>query len=98
MDKMMETGLNEVEKLIIKQSAKSLFKDCHLTWPLYYSQYYLGHIPPLNRLIPVTAFNTLLAPEKLVQSIHADWPLTSTCLTSHIYGDLMRRVMKGMNT
>jgi hypothetical protein len=98
LEKITDTTLSNAEIQAITQSAKSLFKDCHLTWPLFYSQYYLGHIPPLNRLIPVAAFTSSVTREKLIQSIHADWHLTATRLTSRIYGDLMRRVARDFNS
>jgi hypothetical protein len=82
LETITDVTLSNAEIQAITQSAKSLFEDCHLTWPLFYSQYYLGHIPSLNRLIPVAAFTSSITREKLIQSTHADWHLTVMRLIS----------------
>ena len=38
------------------QIAKSLFIDCVFTWPLHYSFFYLGHIPPIDSHVPLKNF------------------------------------------
>ena len=36
--------------------AKSFFINCEFTWLLHYFFYYLGHVPPLDSLVPLDAF------------------------------------------
>lgn len=96
-EKINDTKLNAEEKTAMLMAAKSIFTDCSLTWPLRYTQFYLGHIPSLERFVPANAFESALTREKFIHSLHADWHLTATRLTSRIYGDLMRKVARDRN-
>jgi len=42
--KIEAIGLEEAQFTGLLKTAKSLFSDCSVTWPLHYSFYYLGHI------------------------------------------------------
>ena len=49
--KIQAIGLEEAQFTNLLQTAKFLFSECHITWPLHHSFYYLGHIPKLDALI-----------------------------------------------
>ena len=51
----------EIEEILVTgllKKAKSLFINCNFTWPFYYSFYYLGHVLPLDSLVPLDAFKS----------------------------------------
>jgi hypothetical protein len=74
--------------------AKSLFINCDFTWPLHYSFYYLGHVPPLDSLVPLDAFKSRIHHERFIHNIKGDWYLSSVRLASRIYGRLQKRMAK----
>ena len=87
----------EIEEILVTgllKKAKSSFINCDFTWPLYYSFYYLGHVPPLDSLIPLDAFKSRIHHERFIHNIKGDWHLSSVRLASRIYGQLQKRMAK----
>jgi hypothetical protein len=85
-------GLEEVQFKSLLKTAKSLFFDCSITWPLYYSFYYLGHIPKLDAHVNPNTFDNRLKCERFIHNISGDWHLSAIRLASRIW----RKVQKEM--
>ncbi|KAJ7465629.1 hypothetical protein FB451DRAFT_1041408, partial [Mycena latifolia] len=70
-----------------------------LLWPLHYSTFYLGHIPPFNHLMPKKIGNgNTLARTQLAHHIIADWHTTAIQLAGCIWGDWQRKMAKSTDT
>jgi hypothetical protein len=58
--KIEAMGLDEAQFTSLLQTAKFLFSDCPMTWPLHHSFYYLGHILKLNIHVNTSIFKSKL--------------------------------------
>jgi len=76
------------------KKAKSIFTDCSFTWPLHYTFYYLGHVLPLDSIIPIDALNSQIQREHLIHNIKSDWHMSSIRLASQIFGRLQKEMAK----
>lgn len=90
--KLAEKEVEESVMTVFIQTAKSLFTDDPMTWPLLYSFYYVGHVPPLEHLLPKGSARNTLARSRLLYTIAADWHLTLIRLAGRIWGDLQRKM------
>ncbi|KAJ6593173.1 hypothetical protein B0H19DRAFT_917432, partial [Mycena capillaripes] len=50
--KLADSGVEEATRKSLLVVAKSLFTKNDTVWPLKHSFYYLGHLPPLEPLLP----------------------------------------------
>jgi len=91
--KLCEAEINEVDGQSILQLAKSLFSDGPL-WPLYYSFYYLGHVPNIDAHLPNNATISTMACHRLIHHFSQDWHLTAIRLAGRIFGDLQREMAR----
>ncbi|KAK0220176.1 hypothetical protein IW262DRAFT_1273548, partial [Armillaria fumosa] len=65
IQKVMERALQIGKKQIcdfpaLRDAAESFLSDCNITWPLTFTQFYLGHAPSLDRCLPHTSFNSTI--------------------------------------
>jgi len=88
--KLSEKDIGGPIILAFVQAAKSLFIDDPSVWPLQYSFFYLGHVPPLEHLLPNSSTGSTLTRSRLLYTIAADWHLASIRLAGRIWGDLQR--------
>jgi hypothetical protein len=72
------------------KAAKLFFEDLSDIWPLYYSTFYLGHVPQLDNLVPVAAATSPVSHARFLYDVHSDFHLAGICLTSHIWGMVQR--------
>ena len=89
-----EKGLEESKFSALLKAAKSLFSDNQDIWPLHYSFYYLGHVPPLNALVPESHFESRISCERFLHNVHTDWHLIAVRLASRIYGQLQKEMAR----
>ena len=92
--KIQAIGLEEVQFTSLLRTAKFLFSDCAITWPLHYSFYYLGHIPKLDALIDSDIFANRLKCERFIHSVYGDWHMSSIRLASRIWGKVQKEMAK----
>jgi hypothetical protein len=78
--------------------AKSLFIDCKFTWPLHYSFYYLGHIPPLDSHVPLDKFKSQIQRDRFIHNLKSDWHMSSIRLASQIFGWLQKEMARRWDT
>lgn len=96
--KLVEKGIEEQDQLGLTQTAKSLFSDNPNVWPLCYSAYYLGHVPPLDHLLPSGSVENTLTRSRLLYHLAAEWHLTSIRLAGRIWGDWQRMMAQRNDT
>ncbi|KAJ7176386.1 hypothetical protein C8R43DRAFT_872728 [Mycena crocata] len=96
--KLCEKGLEETDAVGLLHTVKSLFIDAPV-WPLQYSQYYLGHIPKLNGLIPKKPDDPdKLSMTRLEHHLASDWHTSCIRLAGRIWGDWQREMARLSNT
>ncbi|KAK0219083.1 hypothetical protein IW262DRAFT_1437057 [Armillaria fumosa] len=74
-----------------KEILKSFLSDCNTIWPLTDTQFYLGHVPPLDRYLQRSSFNSTVMRDRVLRNVHSAWHLVAVRLTGRIYGDFLRR-------
>ncbi|KAJ6595497.1 hypothetical protein DFH09DRAFT_1072475 [Mycena vulgaris] len=95
MMKLEEKGVEETARNGLLKAAKLLFARNDDIWPLKHTFYYLGHIPPLEGLIPINAVNNVVSRELLLlHHFAAEWQLKAIRLAGRIFGDYQREVSK----
>jgi hypothetical protein len=94
--KIQAIRLEEAQFTSLLQTAKFLFSDCHITWPLHHSFYYLGHIPKLDALIDSGIFANRLKRERFIHNIniYGDWHMSLIRLASHIWGKVQKEMAR----
>ncbi|KAJ7491047.1 hypothetical protein FB451DRAFT_1023142 [Mycena latifolia] len=92
--KLIEEGVEETARKGLLQAAKSLFRRDDEIWPLKHTFYYLGHIPPLEALLPNDAVDGTIKREKILHHLAADWHLAAIRLAGRIFGDYQREMAK----
>ena len=96
--KIEAVGLEEAHFKSLLHTAKSIFSDCSVTWPLHYSFYYLGHIPKLGAHVDPNIFDNRLKRERFIHNISGDWHLAAIRLASRIWGKVQREMAKRRDT
>ena len=92
--KIKAIGLEEAQFAGRLKTAKSLFSDCSVTWPLHYSFYYLGHIPKLDAHVNPNIFESRLKHERFIHNISGDWHMSAIKLASRIWGKVQKELAK----
>ena len=92
--KIEAMGLEEAQFMSLLQTAKFLFSDCPITWPLHYSFYYLGHILRLDNHVNASVFESRLKCERFIHNISGDWHMSSIRLASRIWGKVQKEMAK----
>jgi hypothetical protein len=92
--KIQAIGLEEAQFTSLLRTAKFLFSDCPITWPLHYSFYYLGHIPKLDDLIDSGIFANRLKRERFIHNVYGDWHMSSIRLASRIWGMVQKEMAR----
>jgi hypothetical protein len=92
--KIEAMGLEEAQFTSLLQTAKFLFSDCPITWPLHCSFYYLGHIPKLDSHVNTSVFESKLKRERFLHNISGDWHMSSIRLASRIWGKVQKEMAK----
>ncbi len=84
---------------MLECTAESLFLDNSAVWPLSLTQFYLGHVPPLDAPIPRDAFSSGILRDRVLRNISSSWLTVSIRLAGRIWGDYMRRIatIKGLS-
>ncbi|KAJ6631046.1 hypothetical protein B0H10DRAFT_1773796 [Mycena sp. CBHHK59/15] len=93
-NKLAEKEIEEVDRVNLLTTAKSLFSNNELVWPLHYSTYYLGHIPTFDHLIPRAPVSDKLTLTRLAHHLAADWHTASIRLAGRIWGDFQHEMAK----
>ncbi|KAF8904800.1 hypothetical protein CPB85DRAFT_1176954, partial [Mucidula mucida] len=70
----------------LKDVERSLFLDNPVIWPLALTQFYLGHVPPLDGLIPRDAFSSGILRDRVLRNISSSWHITFVRLAGRIWG------------
>ncbi|KAK0214836.1 hypothetical protein IW262DRAFT_1512849, partial [Armillaria fumosa] len=65
----------------LRDATESFLSDCSITWPLTFTQFYLGHVPPLDRCLPRTSFNSTIMHDRVLRNVHSAWHLVAVRLT-----------------
>ena len=86
-----ETGISKELEMELRNIAKSLFSDCHQSWPLARTQYYLGFVPKFKHCLE-GADLSYLKRNRLTNSIHTTWHTVAIRLAGRIWGDTLRRI------
>ena len=86
--------LEEVQFTSLLQTAKFLFSDCSITWPLHYSSYYLGHILKLDARIDSNIFANRLKCKRFIHNVYGDWHMSFIRLPSCIWGKAQKEMTK----
>ncbi|KAK0483072.1 hypothetical protein EDD18DRAFT_1084246 [Armillaria luteobubalina] len=90
MERALQTGKKEIQDFpVLQATAESFLSDCSTTWPLTDTQFYLGHIPPLDHCLPQPSFNSRIVHDHVLRNVHSAWHLVAVRLTGRIYGDLL---------
>ena len=92
--KIKVIGLEEAQFAGLLKTAKSLFSDCSVTWPLHYSFYYLGHIPKLDAHVNPNIFESRLKRERFIHNVSGDWHISAIRLASRIWGKVQKEMAK----
>ncbi|KAJ6543598.1 hypothetical protein DFH09DRAFT_928429, partial [Mycena vulgaris] len=92
--KLIELGVEETARERLITAAKFLFSREDSIWPLKHTFYYLGHIPPLEPLLPTSAVETKFTRERLLHHLAAEWHLTAIQMGGRIFGDYQKEMMK----
>jgi hypothetical protein len=96
--KIEVVGLEEAHFKCLLHTAKLIFSDCSVTWPLHYLFYYLRHIPKLGAHVDPNIFNNRLKCERFIHNISGDCHLAAIRLASHIWGKVQREMAKRRDT
>jgi hypothetical protein len=92
-EKALESGKKELHEYPgLRNAAESFLTDCSITWPLTLTQFYLGHIPPLERYIHRASCSSTVMHDRLLRNIHSAWHVAAVRLTGRIYGDFLQRI------
>jgi hypothetical protein len=86
--------LEEAQFTSLLKTAKSLFSDCSVTWPLHYLFYYLGHIPKLDAHVNPNISENRLKHERFIHNISGDWHMSTIRLVSHIWRKVQKEMAK----
>ncbi|KAK0225360.1 hypothetical protein IW262DRAFT_1267418, partial [Armillaria fumosa] len=94
--KVTERALQAVKKEIqdfpaLRAAAESFLSDCNTIWPLTDTQFYLGHVPPLDRYLQCSSFNSTVMHDRVLRNVHSAWHLVAVRLMGHIYRDFLQR-------
>ena len=73
--------------------AKSIFANSD-SWPLYSTYYYIGQIPKIGPLLPLSTFDNSVNHSRLIHNIASDLHLSSVRLASRIFGNLQKGISK----
>ena len=73
-------------------TAKLLFSDSAVVWPLHRSLFYLGQIPNLNLLISREVGIGEMEYRRLRSHLSSDWHMASIRLAGRIFGDYQRKM------
>ncbi|KAJ6530474.1 hypothetical protein DFH09DRAFT_1093520 [Mycena vulgaris] len=92
--KLDEKGVEETARNCLLKAAKFLFARKDDIWPLKHTFYYLGHIPPLEGLLPINAMDNVVSREQLLHHFAAEWHLKAIRLAGRIFGDYQREMSK----
>jgi hypothetical protein len=92
--KIQAIRLEEVQFTSLLQTAKFLFSDCSITWPLHYSSYYLGHILKLDARIDSNIFANRLKCKRFIHNVYGDWRMSFIRLPSCIWGKAQKEMTK----
>ena len=92
--KIEAMGLEEAQFTSLIQTARFLFSDCPITWPLHYLFYYLGHIPRLDSHVNASVFESKLKRKRFLHNISGDWHISSIRLASRIWGKGQKEMAK----
>ena len=92
--KLDEAGIESHLQTPFLDTVKSLFSDSKNVWALGSSMYYLGNIPKIEPLISPLSFTSIVDRTRLVHCLANDLHLSSTRLTSRIYGDLQKEMTR----
>jgi hypothetical protein len=95
--KLTEKELEEADAVDLLAAAKSLFLDSS-TWPLQYSVYYLGHIPPIDALVPRNNDLNGVTRSRLIHHFASDWHTACIRLAGRIWGDWQKEISKRTNS
>ncbi|KZV90808.1 hypothetical protein EXIGLDRAFT_676719 [Exidia glandulosa HHB12029] len=87
-------NLDDVSKGRLLDTAECFFSSDIDRWPLKMSQYWYGHVPVLDELVPEQAFNSSLARRKLLYKIFTEWHYASIRLAGRIWGDFATRTAR----
>jgi hypothetical protein len=88
-----EAALDKTDQTPILETAKSLFSDSDTVWPLHSTKFFLGQIPKIEPLIPISITNSVNR-SRLIHNIASDLHLASIRLASRIFGDLQKEMSK----
>ncbi len=95
--RITERALESVKKELrdfpgLRDAAESFLTDSSITWPLTLTQFYLGHIPPLEHYVHRASFSSTVVRDRVMRNIHSAWHVAAMRLTGQIYGDFLRRI------
>jgi hypothetical protein len=82
------------EQLPFLALAKSIFSDSLNVWPLHSTAFFLGHIPNIRPLLPLSSLASSVTRSRLVHNIASDLHISSVRLASRIFGNLQKEISK----
>ncbi|KAK0215463.1 hypothetical protein IW262DRAFT_1277673, partial [Armillaria fumosa] len=93
MERALQIGKKELREFPpLRTVAESFLSDCSITWPLTITQFYLGHVLPLDHYLHQASFNSTVMHDQVLCNVHSAWHLVAVRLMGHIYGDFLRRI------
>jgi hypothetical protein len=92
--RLCDAELSPVDQTPVIQTAKSIFSDSDIVWPLRSASFFLGQIPKIDILISPLSIPNSVNRYRLIHNIAADMHLSSVRLASRIFGDLQKTMSK----
>jgi len=93
-EKLKTWDIGEERITNILSKAKFFFQNRKELWPLGDSQYYLGHVPKIEPLMPIRKEETRLERERIIYGIYCEWHNASIRLASRIFGEIQRKAAR----
>ncbi|KZV89037.1 hypothetical protein EXIGLDRAFT_722026 [Exidia glandulosa HHB12029] len=87
-------SLDDTHRTRILKLAESFYSSDSEMWPLKMSQYWYGHVPVLDQLVPDETFTSALTRRQFVHKIFTEWHYASIRLAGRIWGDFSTRTAR----
>jgi hypothetical protein len=89
-----EADISLPDQTLILELAKSLFSDSDTVWPLNSTAFFLGQIPKIGPMLPMSSVPNHVTHSRLAHNISSDLHLSSVRLTSRIFGSLQKEISR----
>lgn len=88
-----EKGIGEEQIQYLLRKAKYFYKNDTELWPLGFSHYYLGHVPPLEKWTNIKDI-TMTSQKRFLHGLFSLWHTTNIRLAGRIFGEAQRKATR----